>query len=197
MMVETQVKQELMTQVEDVAPGLTIPEDLPYSQWLWMGRKLVTQKNHIDWMIGDWVAFGREHFPEQIALALPDVIDDGMKLRRIERTAKAFPPHLRHEGLSFDHHAHVADLPVQEALPLLKQAGDQRLSPRQFRLVAMDFKVDTGKVLPREEDAEDDAILALVRTWNRATRTARAEFAEMVAASHLGLIEFGALPHDD
>lgn len=185
--------QELLApETNEQSPALTIPADTEYSQWLWMGRKLVTQKNHIDWMIADWVTFGRERFPEQVELALADVVDDDRHLKRLERTARTFPPHLRHAGLSFDHHAHVASLPVQEALPLLREAGERKLSARGFRLLAMDFKVEHSHILPREEDAEDDALLAMVRAWNRAPVAARQDFAEMMRESSYGLIEFEA-----
>lgn len=184
--------QELLAPEAKETPSLAIPDGTEYSQWLWMGRNLVTQKNHIDWLIADWVTFGRERFPEQVELALADVVDDDRHLKRLERTVRAFPPHLRHAGLSFDHHAHVASLPVQEALPLLREAGERKLSARGFRLLAMDFKVEHSHILPREEDAEDDALLALVRSWNRAPVAVRTDFAEMMRESGYGLIEFEA-----
>lgn len=169
---------------------LSLPEATTYDQWLGVGRQLASQERNLKWLIGDWIVFGRERFPEQIQAELPNLIDDEKVLKRIEKTVRAFPPHLRDEALSFDHHAHVADMPVQEALPLLKSAHDERLSARQLRIKAMLRKVETGQILPREDDFEDDAMLAVVRAWNRAPHSVRADFAEMVANSHLGLIEF-------
>lgn len=175
--------------ITDHALSLALAENTPLADWIAIGRGLATSKRHIDWLIGDWVQFGRTHFPEQIELALGEVVDDNQTLRRIEKTVRAFPPHLRDESLSFDHHAHVADMPAQEALPLLKRAHDQNLSARALRLEAMLRKVETGQILPREDDAEDDALLAMVRAWNRAPRSAREDFAEMVRDSHLGVID--------
>lgn len=172
-----------------VAPSLSLPDGVNYDQWLTIGRDLAAKKRSIDWDIGDWITYGRERFPEQIEMALGDVIQDDRILRRIEKTVKAFPPHLRDRRLSFDHHAHVADMPRQEALPLLKRANEEKLPPHRLRIEAMLRKVETGQILPREDDVEDDAILALIRAWNRAPGSARADFAEMVAVSHLGLID--------
>jgi hypothetical protein len=174
----------------DEAVALVLPNAMSYDQWLDAGRELAGRKRSIDWMIGDWLTHGREHIPEQIELALPNLIDDDRLIRRIEKTVKAFPPHLRDPGLSFDHHAHVADMPVQQALPLLKKAKAEKITARKFRGVVMDAKVDTGQILPREQDWEDDALLAMVRAWNRAPRTSREDFAEMVRESSGGLIEF-------
>jgi hypothetical protein len=179
----------VMSEEPNTALSLALPETTDYPTWLAEGRRLATSKRHLDWLIGDWINFGREHFPDQIELALADVSDDPRNLKRIEKTARAFPPHLRHADLSFDHHAHVADLPTQEALPLLKEAERDHLPARQLRIRAMLRKVDTGQILPREDDAEDDALMALVRAWNRAPRSVREEFADMIAESHLSIID--------
>ena len=100
--------------------ALSMPSDTPFTDWLSIGRNLANQKRNIanqkrniDWLIGDWIAFGLKHFPEQINLALEDLADDPQRLKRIERTAQVFPPHLRQPSLTFDHHAYVADMPVQ------------------------------------------------------------------------------------
>lgn len=170
--------------------ALNLPASTTLPDWLAMGRSLATQRRTIDWLLGDWLAFGREHFPaEQIEMALGDITDDPRALRRVEKVAAAFPPHLRSDALTFDHHAKVADLPVQEALPLLKRAEAEKLTPAQLRIQAMLHKVESGLVLPREDDPEDDALLACVRAWNRAPVSVRQDFAEMVADSDFADIE--------
>lgn len=178
-----------MSAIDTAALALALPDNLPFQDWLAQGRALATSKRHIDWLIGDWITFGREHFPEQLDLALADVSDDPRNLKRIEKTARAFPPSQRCASLSFEHHAHVADLPAQEALPLLREAEREKLPAKKLRIKAMLHKVNTGKILPREDDVDDDALMAMVRAWNRAPVAVREEFAELVAESHLGVIE--------
>ena len=177
----------------EAAPAQALVLDLPASttfpDWLAQGRSLALSKKSIDFLIGDWINFGRDHFPEELQEHLPGLFDDPKLAKRAEKTAKAFPPHLRDASLTFEHHAHVADLPTQEALPLLKQAHDENLAARELRIRAMLRKVETGQILPREDDAEDDALMAMVRAWNRAPRHVREEFAELVADSDLGVIE--------
>ena len=168
---------------------LVLPHETSFDEWLDTGRALATNRRHIDWLIGDWITFGRAHFPEQIELALSSIDEDPRQLRRIEKTATAFPAHLRHADLSFEHHLHVADMPVQEALPLLKQAHEEHLPTRQLRIRAMLRKVETGQILAREDDAEDDALMLCIRAWNRAPRSVREDFAELIAESDLGLID--------
>lgn len=164
-----------------------------FELWREQGRSLANTRLQIDWLLGDWLAAGREHFaPEQIEMVLGEIAGDvqqARQLRKVERVAKAFPPSLRNTALTFEHHAHLADLPVQEALPLLKEASEKKLTAKEVRTAAVLKKVDLGLVLPREDDPEDDAMLALCRAWNRAPLTVREDFAEMVAESHMGVIE--------
>lgn len=169
--------------------ALALPDDTPYPHWLSVGRSLASQKRNIDWLIGDWIAFGRTHFPEQIELAIADLADDPNSIKRIERTTATFPPHLRQPSLTFDHHAHVADMPVQEALPLLQHAAQEKMTARALRIEAMLRKVEIGQNLPRDDDPDHDHLLALSRAWNRAPRHVREEFADMIAESHLGVID--------
>lgn len=170
--------------------ALSLPDATPFPEWLSIGRGLATQKRQIDWLIGDWFNFGRKQFPEQIDMAFDSLAIDPKAARLIEKTAKAFPPQFRDAALAFEHHAKVADMPLQEALPLLKSAREEKLTPGALGVRAMERKLETGQNLPREIDAEDDAMLALVRAWNRAPHSVRSDFSEYVAASHLGLIEF-------
>lgn len=182
---------EVMTPITSDAVNLALSDALEYPDWLDVGRGLANQKRHIDWLIGDWITFGRRHFPEQVELAL-EQFGDAKHVKRIEKTVVAFPPHIRCSSLSFDHHAHVADLPTQEALPLLKRAEIEKIDARHFRIEAMLRKVEIGQVYPRDEDHEDDMMLALVRAWNRAPRNVRDDFFEMATIALPGQIEFAA-----
>ncbi|OYZ07702.1 MAG: hypothetical protein B7Y36_19005 [Novosphingobium sp. 28-62-57] len=169
---------------------LALPDNIAFPDWLDVGRNLANQKRHIDWLIGDWITFGRQRFPEQVELAI-DQFGDRNHIKRIEKTVLAFPAHLRCSELSFDHHAHVADMPVQEALPLLKMAEAQNLDAKTLRVQAMLRKVEIGQIIPREDDPDDDMLLAMVRAWNRSPRDVRSEFLEMAQGTSCGLIDFG------
>lgn len=174
-----------------VIPAPETPVD--FTLWLEQGRTLAHTRLQIDWMLGDWLAQGRDHFaPEQIELALGEIaadVEQARALRRVEKVARAFPPSIRDTSLTFEHHAKVVDLPKQEALPLLREAREEKLPASKLRIRAMLKKVDLGLVLPREEDPEYDAMLACVRAWNRAPMDVREDFAEMVAESHMQDIE--------
>ena len=169
--------------------ALSLPSAMLYPDWIATGRALANSKRNIDWLIGDWLSFGRVHFPEQIEMAIADLGEDPKRIKRIETTVTAFPPSRRDASLSFDHHAHVADMPTQEALPLLKAAHDANWTARQLRVEAMLRKCEIGQNLPRDDDPDHDHLLALSRAWNRAPSNVREEFADMIAESHMGVID--------
>lgn len=174
-----------------VIPAPETPVD--FQGWLGLGRDLARTRLEIDWRLGDWLAQGRDHFPpEQIEMALGEIaadVEQARALRRVEKVARAFPVGTRDTALTFEHHAKVADLPREEALPLLIEARKEKLPASKLRVRAMLRKVDLGLVLPREDDPEYDAMLACVRAWNRAPIDVREDFAEMVAESHFADIE--------
>jgi hypothetical protein len=179
-----------------MASELTIiPPTAPatFNEWLARGRDLAHTRLTIDFALGDWLAQGRDTFaPEQIEMALGEIaadVEQARALKRVEKVARAFPIGTRDTSLTFEHHAKVVDLPKQEALPLLKEAREEKLPASKLRIRAMLRKVDLGLVLPREDDPEYDAMLACVRAWNRAPIDVREDFAEMVAESHFADIE--------
>jgi hypothetical protein len=177
----------------DAVIALTLPDDMPAPQWRAMGKALSTARRKVDWMIGDWIAHGRAHHPDQIEMALAD--DMGIapaEARRIEAVTKAFPAHARHKALTFDHHAHVAALPLQEALPLLKAAHEEGVSAKEMRMMAMLRKVELRIVLPRDEHDDDPDYTqakAIAAYWNRASRAARETFLDLANEADLGVIE--------
>lgn len=151
-----------------------------FSDWIAIGRNLANQKRNLDWLIGDWITIGKEKFPEQFELALTTVSDDAKAMRRIEAITQAFPPHKRDCALSFDHHAHVADLPPAEAMAMLKAAKEGKWSAKRLRIEAMTRKIEIGQIQIWEDDAETIALRNIAVAWNRAPIAVREEFADMI-----------------
>ena len=183
-----------MTDTEpSTTTALTLPANAPYSAWIETGHALAHQKRNVDWLIGDWIGYGRQHYPEQIAMdfpALTEVVGDAAALRRIEKTVAKFPAHLRVASLSFEHHAHLVDLPIQEALPLLQQAATEKLSAKQLKVKATMRKIESGQTtIWKDEDIDYTELMSIVRAWNSARPHIREEFMEMANAAKSGIIE--------
>lgn len=81
---------------------------------------------------------------------------------------------------------------VEELLEALRNGrsmrdicDDERMPSRE----AVRQWCEIGQNLPRDDDPDHDHLLAMSRAWNRAPRHVREEFADMIAESHLGVID--------
>ena len=121
---------------------------------------------------------------------LADNLGIGPARLKVISKAAAIPAHLRDTSLTVEHHAHVADLPAPEQMELLTQAKLQHWSDDDLRKQAITHKVNHGHAAMLSQDEYDEHCrLALQHAWNRASPTVRGDFAEMIAASHMGIID--------
>lgn len=171
-------------------------EALPagFSEWLEQGRALYEQRKALDWKCADWLADGQERFPEQMKLALVEFATDPIEQKRLAKSARiaaTIPPAQRDSALTFDHHLHVADLPADERLSLLKEAKANKWSARALRVVAMERKavLGVGSTPLPDDDPEYAELMAIVRAWNRASTDTRHEFYDMAGDANLGIVE--------
>ena len=168
--------------------SLSIPNTITFEQWLDTGRQLASTTRDLGFMIGDWVNHGREHFGEQIEMALEQTGLDGRFAIKAAHVAKAFPEPVRNHALSFEHHRAVLRLPRPEQLDLLKQAGDKHWKPQKLREAVVQRRYERGDDFPPDE--VDSAMLTvIVRAWNRATPKAREDFLMLAKACNGGVID--------
>jgi hypothetical protein len=124
-----------------VVPGTTVlalPETLTFDEWAELGLQLRAALNSTAWWVGDWLVYAHERWttPEDrgaVYQRLADLGFDGETVERYRRVCALFPPTLRHEALSWSHHAVVAALDLEEACELLITAHDQGWSCRRLR----------------------------------------------------------------
>ncbi|WP_159975850.1 MULTISPECIES: hypothetical protein [unclassified Novosphingobium] len=170
--------------VIEAGPSLTLPPDLACTDWLAIGADLMRKDRETKWQAADWYAYGRARaktdtvFAEQMALALPDMLEDPRKLDAIARVAEVFPADERSLGLSFDHYAVLASLPHGEARKLLAKAAEKKTGAREIKYEAMHAQMSLA---PRQPADEDSQCTSLIHLYNRMPRTVRVEFAQMVA----------------
>lgn len=166
---------------------LDIPRDLSCSDWIAMGRDLMRKDRETKWQAADWYAYGRARaktdskFAEQMALALPEILEDPRKLDAIARVAEVFPTDERSLDLSFDHYSALASLPHGEARKLLAKAATTKAGPREIKYEAMQLHMTTA---PRAEPDQDSMLTSLLHHWNRLPRAVRLEAAAMIAESN-------------
>lgn len=154
---------------------IAAPIATPQDAWLDKGRNLFTQRRDVDWQIAGWMVEGKQaghlcqakfdFLSEQLGVA-PKRLKDALK------AAEAFPPALRDPTLSVEHHAAIASLPREEALPLLKRASVDHLPVNALREFVTQRRYETGQNY-HDEDTDSTLCTLVLRAWNRATPEAR------------------------
>lgn len=114
---------------------LRMPEgEMPYAEWVELGRHLAQAVNSSAWWIGDWLAFGEhEYGGERYREGVVATGLDYQTLRNYKSVADRFPVSRRRDTLSFAHHEAVVALPTDEQEHWLNLAEHERLSRQQLR----------------------------------------------------------------
>jgi hypothetical protein len=94
--------------------GLSLPGDLPLTDWCDIGTQLLAVNDSSSWWIGDWLVFGNKKYPDRYHRAMSDTSLDYQTLRNYAWVAGAFEPSRRRAELTFQHHMEVAALPQDE-----------------------------------------------------------------------------------
>jgi hypothetical protein len=165
-----------------------------FNEWLAQGRELYARRKELEWECADWLSTGLDKFPDQMTLALQEFACDPIEQKALVRTARVaakLPASQRNAALTFAHHAHVADLPVDDRLELLKRAETENLSARAMRIVSLERKaqLNIGNPQFEDDDWEYRELMAIIHAWNRARQDARQSFYDMAGDAELGIIE--------
>jgi hypothetical protein len=136
--------------------GLTLPEDLDLAEWERAGMQIQRIIDSSTWCLGDWLIFGREHFPGRYRHAIDAVGLKYQTLRNYAWVAQRYAVDRRHAALTFQHHAEVASLPDPEQDHWLCEATRNGWSTKQLRAALRNAiendpsgRNPSGVVLPR------------------------------------------------
>src|SRR3954452_6940623 len=122
-----------MTLLAGTPSRLQLDNDMPFANWLGIGRRLSRITNASPWWLGDWLIYSRHAYGERYKAAL-DVTDlDYQTLRNYAWVARSFPVSRRRDKLSFQHHAEVAALPEPEQDLWLQRADAAQWSKTELR----------------------------------------------------------------
>jgi hypothetical protein len=87
----------------------------------------------IQWLLGDWIAYGNAKFGERYALAGKITGYDAQTLMNMVYVASRFPVSRRREKLSWSHHETLAAMPLDEQDHWLDRATTHRWSVADLR----------------------------------------------------------------
>lgn len=101
--------------------------------WTRIGRQIGLLRSCSSWWLGDWLVYGRAHFPGRYKQAMSETELDYQTLRNYAWIAGRFEASRRREALSFQHHAVVAALPAAQQDTWLDLAISRLWSVAQLR----------------------------------------------------------------
>ncbi|MFJ6436007.1 LmbU family transcriptional regulator [Streptomyces sp. NPDC091416] len=157
--------QVLTTQV-----GLQIPVGLTFEDWERAGRQLSGILNSSSWWLGDWLVYGKDHYVDRYQRGIRAAGLQYQTLRNYAWVSRRFEFHRRRAALSFQHHAELASMPVDEQELWLDKAERLKWTTKQLRsAIRVERKGD-----PRCEEEEADATRRLavpdsrLQWWHKA-----------------------------
>jgi hypothetical protein len=133
------------------APG----RDLDAREWASAGRRLGTVGRCIQWLIGDWIAYGNEKFGERYARASKITGYDTQTLMNMVYVASRFSVSRRRENLSWSHHESLAAVDVKEQDEWLDRATEHRWSVSDLRTMRRMSRKEEGS--GADDGASNDA----------------------------------------
>jgi hypothetical protein len=116
------------------ATGLDLSPEVSDARYWEIGRDLYILERGVQWALGDWYAFGRQRYNDQIELKAGQVF--GRALHTIQNYAAvchAVPRSRRREDVSFSHHEAVVGLPAEIQEQLLSSAVKHHVPVQELR----------------------------------------------------------------
>ena len=123
----------ITTSVMTTKVALVMPDEMPFDEWERTGHKLAGIMSSSSWWLGDWLIYGRAKYTDRYERAVQAAGLQYQTLRNYAWVAGRFPPARRRDAVSFQHHAEVASLPVEEQERWLQRTQEDGWSLRQLR----------------------------------------------------------------
>ncbi|MYR83675.1 antibiotic biosynthesis protein [Streptomyces sp. SID685] len=120
--------QVLTTQV-----SLQIPDGLNFESWERAGRQLAGLVNSSAWWLGDWLVYGKDNYGDRYEVGIRAAGLKYQTLRNYAWVSRRFDSSRRRAMLSFQHHAEVASLLVNEQEHWLDSAEEMKWTTKQLR----------------------------------------------------------------
>jgi hypothetical protein len=156
-------------QVLTTEVGLQIPSQLTFEDWERAGRQLSGIVNSSSWWLGDWLVYGKEHYRGRYERGIIAAGLQYQTLRNYAWVARRFELHRRRAALSFQHHAEVASMPVEEQDLWLDRAEKMQWTTKQLR---ESLRLARDQEVPEAADAETTRRLAVpgshIQRWHKA-----------------------------
>ncbi|RNL86219.1 antibiotic biosynthesis protein [Halostreptopolyspora alba] len=149
--------------------GLQIPDDLTYEDWQRAGCQLSGIVNSSMWWLGDWLVYGKNHYGDRYKRGIHEAGLQYQTLRNYAWVAQRFEMERRRGALSFQHHAEVASLPVEDQDQWLDRAEKLNWTTKQLREAIRLAREDQMQDVSRAETVRRLAVPSdRIQWWHRA-----------------------------
>jgi 8-amino-7-oxononanoate synthase len=125
--------------------------ELDAREWVAAGRRIGTIGRCIQWLLGDWIAYGNLKFGERYARASQITGYDPQTLMNMVYVASRFAASRRREALSWSHHETLAALERAEQEQWLDKAVAHRWSVSDLRMM---LRTSRKRLLVRVDERE-------------------------------------------
>ena len=120
-------------QVMTTKVGLQMPAGTPFEEWERAGRQLSGIVDSSSWWLGDWLVYGKDHYVDRYQHGIRAVGLQYQTLRNYAWVSRRFEFERRRPALTFQHHAELASLPVDQQEMWLDRAEQNWWTTKQLR----------------------------------------------------------------
>ncbi|MEU4928255.1 LmbU family transcriptional regulator [Streptomyces yokosukanensis] len=113
--------------------GLQMPTGMAYDEWERAGRQLADVLDSSSWWLGDWLVYGKDHYTDRYQHGIRAAGLSYQTLRNYAWVSRRFDLTRRRSALSFQHHAELASMPVEEQDLWLDRAEQGQWTTKQLR----------------------------------------------------------------
>lgn len=156
--------------------GLHMPVGLNFDVWEKTGRQLAGIVDSSAWWLGDWLVYGKDHYPDRYERSIRIAGLKYQTLRNYAWVSRRFSLDRRRDTLSFQHHAEVASLPLDEQEKWLDRAEEKKWSTKLLRDSIQDARDNTNRIESRPATRRLALPSNRVQWWYKAAERSGIEF---------------------
>ncbi|HEX4791597.1 MAG TPA: LmbU family transcriptional regulator, partial [Actinospica sp.] len=113
--------------------GLQMPPAMNFDDWEQAGRRLAGILDSSAWWLGDWLVYGKDNYADRYQRGIRAAGLKYQTLRNYAWVSRRFDQSRRRAKLTFQHHAEVASLPLDEQELWLQRAEELSWTTKQLR----------------------------------------------------------------
>ncbi|MGW4020929.1 LmbU family transcriptional regulator [Streptomyces sp. NPDC005009] len=164
--------------------GLQMPTGMAYDEWERSGRQLAGVLDSSSWWLGDWLVYGKDHYTDRYQRGIRAVGLSYQTLRNYAWVSRRFDLTRRRPALSFQHHAELASMPVEEQDFWLDRAERQQWSTKQLRTALRAARKDERQPrTPTESSRRLEVPGSRLQWWHKAADQLGVDFEQWVMAT--------------